>query len=234
MMNEPLKSSTVIELSTVFFCAGPIPRVIALKDCGLALRGVGMPALTGLYGNQSKQDGFMAARDYAEKNRLQFTVIDFLVGLDHRINPGLMKPEEVAQHDFFPFQRLSRGMLDEIGMVLAESEVLKRASVSLESNKATSLLIDYPDLVGFLAADPMLQHIKVIAHQAKPVMSDRVLNVGTVPHRHWSAIREATCRLNPSTRITLDSPLAQDKPDSTGLTIQDTKSKPNIPRPPQG
>ena len=229
-MNESSKSSCVIELSTVFFCAGPIPRVISLKDCGLALRGSALPALTALYGNQSKQDGFMAARDFSEKNRLQFTVIDFLVGLDHRINPGLMKLEELAKHDFLPFQRLSRGVLDEIGMILSESALLDRASVALDSTKPTTLVVEFPDLVASLAADPMLQHMKVIAHQAKPVMSERVLNVGTVPYRHWGAIREATCRLNPTTRITLDAPVVQDKPQASVASKPAPKSKPIGPR----
>lgn len=229
-MSESSKSSCLIELSTVYFCAGPIPHVIALKDCGLALRGAGIPALTALYGNQSKQDGFMAARDYAEKNRLQFTVIDFLIALDQPINPGLMKLEEVAKHDFLPFQRLSRGVLDEIGVILGESAILDRSSVAPDGTKPSALLIEFPDLVAVLAADPMLQHVKVIAHQAKPVMSERALNVGTVPYCHWDAIREATCRLNPTTRITLDAPVAHDRPTPSVAMKPAEKFKPSAPR----
>jgi hypothetical protein len=185
-----------------------------------------VPALTVLYGYQSKQDGFMAARDFAEKNRLQFTVIDFLVALDHKINPGLMKVEEFARHDFLPFQRLSRGAVDEISSLLADFAETKGVRPEIAGAKPNALLIERPDLVVALLSDPSFDHVKVIAHQAKPTMSDRVLNVGTVPFRHWDSIVEATCRLNPVTRITLDRPPLHDHQVLARRTESTLRAKP--------
>jgi len=149
----------------------------------------------------------MAARDFAEKNRLQFTVIDFLVTLHCRINPGLMKDTELENHDFLAFQRLARSGGDAIrDMLLASPALDRRAATALESLKPAALLLERPDLVDILTADPALRHLKVIAHQAKPLFSDRAMTVGTIPFQHWDAITEATCRLNPTTRVTLDRP----------------------------
>lgn len=229
-MSESLKSPSVIELSTVYFCPGPIPHSIALRDCGLVLPG-GVPGLTALYGNQSKQEGFMAARDFAEKNRLQFTVIDFLVGLEYKINPGLMKAVEFSQHDFLPFQRLSRTAMDEIADFLVGYAEKKGVRPDLVGAKPNALLIERPDLLGALMSDPEFVHVKVISHQAKPSMSDRVLNVGTVPFCQWDAILEATCRLNPTTRVTLDRPESHDHEEARPRPQPASKSKPkSVPR----
>jgi hypothetical protein len=200
-MSSAPKPSTLIELSTVYFCEGPIPTSISLRDCGLALRGNLPQAITALYGTQSKQEGFMAAREYAEKNRLNFTVIDFLVRLDLRINPGVMKAEEFGDHDFLPFQRLARSGIDEIAALLQAASKLDS-----EITKPSAVLLERPELLSVLLDQPALRHIKAVAFQARPVMSERALTVGAVPFIHWNAIAEATCRLNPTTRITLEYP----------------------------
>ncbi|MCD8473060.1 hypothetical protein FUT69_05255 [Xylella taiwanensis] len=42
----------------------------------------------------------------------------------------------------------------------------------------------------------------------KGTSSETPLNVSMVPHRHWNTGQEATCRLKPNMRMTLDSPAA--------------------------
>lgn len=209
MMNNPPKTQPVIELSTVYFYEGQIPRSIALKDCGLAMRAPVPGALTALYGYQSKQEGFMAARAFADQRRLQFTVIDFLVRLDHPINPGLMKPSELAQHDFISFLRMSRGMLNDLQAILEEHG---GDDAGDEAAKPHLLVMRRPELLVDVIHHPDLRHFKVIAHPAKPVFSERPLTVGTVPFAHWDAIQEASCRLNPTTRVTLERPGVGDQP----------------------
>lgn len=200
-MTDPVKSTPVIELSAVYFCEGPIPAAISLFDCSLALRGVAPDAMTALYGNQSKQEGFMAARDYAARNRLNFTVIDFLVSLDRRVNPGLMKATEFGEFDFFALHRLARSGAEEFAAMLQASGVQEA-----ETMKPAAILAERPELLSVLLAQPEMQHVKVVAFQTTPVMCERVLTVGSVPFSHWDAIAEATCRLNPTTRVTLDRP----------------------------
>ncbi len=110
--SEKTGSQHFIELATVYFYEGPTPpRVIALKDCGLPTKSPWNGAFPTLYGYQSKQEGFTAARAYADKNRLQHTIIDILVKLDQKKNPLMTKPEDLAQHDFISFQRLSRSTM---------------------------------------------------------------------------------------------------------------------------
>ena len=215
--NEKPDSQHIIELSTVYFYEGAVPRVIALKDCGLPMKRPVLGAFPALYGYQSKQEGFMAARAYADKNRLQFTVIDLLVKLDQKQNPLMMKPEDLPQHDFITFQRLSRSMTDELGGILKQQ--LEREGLdtsALDPSKPHLLLMQRPDLIAAVINEQGWEHMKVVTYPAKIALSEKTLNVGTVPFRHWDSIQKATCRLNPKIQITLDPPCrrAKDAPVS--------------------
>ncbi|WP_321959530.1 hypothetical protein [Burkholderia cenocepacia] len=205
--NEKPDSQHIIELSTVYFYEGTAPRVIALKDCGLPMKSPVPGAFSALYGYQSKQEGFMAARAYADKNRLQFTVIDLLVKLDQKQNPLMMKPQDLPQHDFITFQRLSRSMMDELQEILRRHLERKGIDTSLlDQSKPHVLLMQRPDLITSVIDEPGWEHMKVIAYPAKIPISEKPLNIGTVPFRNWASIQKATCRLNPNIQITLDPP----------------------------
>lgn len=207
-MDKRANAAALIELSTVYFCKGPVPSVLALNDCGLQIEGAAPGAFAALYGTQSKQEGFVAACDFAERNRLQFTVIDLLIALDYRIHPGLMKEDEFAQHDFVAFQRLARSGSDRIKEILLSSPTLDaHAGAALHAGKPAAVLLERPDLLGSIVNHPSLQHVKVVAHHARPLFSERALAVATVPLRHWGAVVEVTCRLNPSTRVIHEAPV---------------------------
>jgi hypothetical protein len=226
-MRDDTKSNPVIELSTVYFYEGATPRSIALKDCGLLMRAPVEGVFFALYGYQSKQDGFMAAREFAEKNRLQFTVIDFLVKLDKKINSVQMKPGDLTQHDFITFQRLSRSMQNELHDILIKDRSARiNKDEGLDAENPHVLLLENPKLIADAANHPDLQHFKVIVHQAKPLMSERILSVGVVPFRHWDAIQEATCRLNPTTHITLERPEQHEHLTQSNVPTPVKKSKP--------
>lgn len=76
----------------------------------------------------------------------------------------------------------------------------------LELAKPHLLLQQRPDLVSSLIEAPGWEHMKVIAYPAKLTISEKPLTVGIVPHSHWDSIKEASCRLNPGIRITLEPP----------------------------
>ena len=205
--NPNEKNEHIIELSTVYFYQGNAPKMIALKDCGLKTKSPIPGAFSALYGYQSKQEAFMAARNYANEQRMDFTVIDFLVKLDQKQNPLMMKPEDINNHDFITFQRLSKSMSEEVQDTLRERLVQEgRDPETLGIFKPHVVIMQRPDLVALLINQPEWQHFKVIAHPADLEFSERPLNVGTVPFRHWGSIQEATCRLNPNIRITLEAP----------------------------
>lgn len=210
MSTTEKQDSFVIELSSVYFYSGPQPRSIALKDCGIPLTAPIPGAFPSLYGYQSKQDGFMAARAYADKNRLQFTVVDFLVQLEHKQNPLMMKPDDIKNHDFVSFARMSRSMMDDLQELLKDRLAAEGITPGkAELAKPHLLLQQRPELVTSLMESPDWEHMKVIAYPAKTTISERPLYVGVLPHTHWDSIKEATCRLNPNMRITLEPPTKQ-------------------------
>src|SRR5437868_3778 len=111
-----MRPAATIELSSVYFYEeAAAPRTIPLQDCGLPMKTSTPGVFAGLYGYQSKTEGFVAARVYADKYRMQFTVVDYSVRLEHPINTRQMKPEEIEQHDFVSFSRISSPLADEIG-----------------------------------------------------------------------------------------------------------------------
>jgi|SRR5438105_5951874 len=200
----------IIELSTVAFYEGHTPRSLALRECSLPLASPVPGALCALYGTKSKPEGFMAARAYADRHRLQFTVIDFLVALEHKPNASVMKPDDLPDHDFLSLLRMSGSMSDQVSeWIRAGLEEAGQGAELLDSLKAEHAVLQQPSLIGALLDRPACQHLKLIAYPAMTSISDRPLNVGSVPFRHWSAIQEATCRLDPTVRVTLDSPPQQ-------------------------
>lgn len=211
MTNEDtVVSGSVIELSTVHFYKGQLDLTVALKDMGLKLSADIPGTLSALYGHQSKQDGFMAAGKYADRHHLQFTVIDFLVRFDYPVNPGLMKPEQLMNHDFLNFHRSSRAMLDELDSLLTE-KLDGQALDDKFAGKPHLLVLEKPELVAQLLSSASLAHVKALVHSARTQFSERPLNIGTVPFSQWDAIQGATCRLNPATRISLERPHPIDK-----------------------
>jgi hypothetical protein len=201
------QDSPVIELSTVCFYGDSAPQVIALRDCGLPMESPIPGALSAFYGSQSKQEGFMAARAYANAHRLQFTVVDFLVRLDVKQNPLSMKPEDLSEFDFLAFQRLSRSMRDELGEIFRKKLIREGVDTSdIDFSKPQLLVMQRPELIKVLMNRADYAHLKVIAHPAKLKNNESSLIVGAIPHRHWGAIHDAACRLNPNIQITLDAP----------------------------
>ncbi|MES2257434.1 MAG: hypothetical protein V4724_02890 [Pseudomonadota bacterium] len=206
------KSGPIIELSTVYFYTGSVPRTLALKDCGLEMCQPMPGLICGIYGRQSKQDGFMAAHAYAERNRLEFTVIDFLVRLNCPINPSKMKTENVPDHDFLSLNQMRRQLWEPITFAI-EDESEQDGARSNEEVDGKMLLLDSPSLISRFADTPEYQHLRVVAFDSRPVMCTQTLTIGVVPHRHWSAIEMATCRLNPTTHVTLENPLDNQSPN---------------------
>ncbi len=198
-----------IELSTVVFYRGEIEHEIALRDSSFPMAKAPRKALSALYGTQGKQDGFVAARSYAVSQGLNYTVVDLLVDLEEQ-NPQVMKPDNLSKFDFLNVTRMSRALGDDIASRLAE--VLTSADLdgepveALFSQPLRAVLARWPHL-----ADPLMdldgcKHLKVIAFPAVTLVGARPVAIGCVQHRHWSAIREATCRLNPNIRVNLDAP----------------------------
>jgi len=217
----------IIELSTVAFYEGHTPRTLALHECSLPFADPVPGAMSALYGTKSKPEGFMAARAYADRHRLQFTVIDFLVALEHKPNASVMKPDELPDHDFLSLLRISGSMSDQVGQWLrAGLEEAGQGTELLDSLKAEHAVLQQPSLIGALIDRPACRHLKLVAFPGMTSISDRPLNVGSVPFRHWSAIQEATCRLDPTVRVTIDAPPLQTATKAPKAALAKRPSKP--------
>lgn len=197
-----------IVMSTVAFYRGEVPREIALRDCSLPMATPPATAFCAFYGDQGKQNGFMAARQHAVAHGLQYTVIDFVMELEAQ-NKLVMKPDDLASFDFLNFARMSKEMRGLVSEWFSEANAGRGVPVGPGETRSASAAIEAaPSLVDTLIANPTCHHLKVIAFQTITSLTSKPFAVGSVPHRHWSAIRSATCRLNPNVRILLDAPTA--------------------------
>ena len=203
--------SSTIELSTVHFYRGPSPRVLSLKGCGLPMYEAIPEMMVGFYGRQGKQEGFMAAYAYAQANQLEFTVIDFLVKLDLPINPVKMSVDDLKSHDFLHLGQARRELWKTIDFLIEEDGDENVDSLHQELD-GKLLLLDRPGLIARVADDSSFRHFKTLAFDSRTFISPRTLTVGAVPFRHWNSIIQATCRLNPTTQVLLDSPIQDNKP----------------------
>ena len=97
--------------------------------------------------------------------------------------------------------------MDELGDILKQQ--LGREGVdtsSIDPSKPHLLLMQRPDLIAAVINEPGWEHMKIVTYPAKIALSEKPLNVGTVPFRHWDSIKKATCRLNPNIQTRLDPP----------------------------
>jgi hypothetical protein len=167
-------------------------------------------AFPAFYGLRGKQDGFFAAQAYASAHNLKYTVIDILVTLEKQ-NPGLMKPEQLKGFDFLNFSRASRPTSEQVSEWLLESKNARTRKsdvrVTLQEKPLRIALAEWPFLVDEIADLQPCRHMKVIAFPTMTSLSDQPISIGHVPHFHWDAIAQATCRLNPTVRITLNAPV---------------------------
>lgn len=221
--NEITESQPYTELSTVFFYEESAPRVIALKDCTLPIPVAMDRAISAFFGQQGKQAGFMAARAYADKHRLQYTIIDFVVKLDHKQNPLWMKPDDLSQHDFLSLSRAARGLRDVLGELL-EAQAMHNGMGAQDQALSTSdpllFLRQHPEFMPYIMDHPEWQHLKVITYAAQLDSYEKPINIGVIPFRHWGAVDDAACRFDPTIRITLDLP-DESKPLSVSASTED-------------
>lgn len=212
-----------IELSTVAFYEGHPPRSLALTDCSWPMAGPPVSGICGVYGSASKPEAFMAARAHADREHLNFTVIDFIVEVESR-SALTMKPQDLSSHDFFNLQRMSVPMGAHVGAWLqADKGVAKQFGTLFDTMKPEQVMMQSPALIDVLAATADCRHVKLFAFPAKTAIGSRPLAIGFVPFTHWAFIREATCRLDPTVHVTLDPPVARAK--------RAAKAAPKEPRP---
>lgn len=210
MTSQQDPGGALIELSTVYFFTGSLPKKLSLRNCSLAMAQKTPGLICGLYGRQSKQEGFMAAHAYAERHKLEFTVIDFLVRLQSAINPVKMAVEDLPRHDFLSLNQLRKQTWDAIAFALASSDGGVNEDSLEEDGK--KILLSQPELISRLCEIPEYQHFRVLAFDGRPNFSEHPLQIGTVPVQHWDAIESAVCRLNPATQVTLEYPSDRPRP----------------------
>ncbi|MCC7005935.1 MAG: hypothetical protein IT497_04750 [Ottowia sp.] len=206
------KNNSIVELSSVYFYEDAAPKVLSLKDCKLPTNNPIAGTFSALYGSQSKQDGFMAARAYADKHRLEFTVVDFSMDLRQKQNALITDAEDIQHYDFMSVQRLSRGMTNELRAIFQEKLAQQGAlTATMDTSNLAKLIVQRPDMMVSIMDEPGWKHLKVIAYPAKLTISDKPLSIATLHFHDWGLIKEASCRLNPGMRITLEPPGQQDQ-----------------------
>jgi hypothetical protein len=212
MMSDD-SESTLIDLSTVYFYEKTPPATIELRECSLPIkRDNDCKVFLALHGYQSKQDGFMAASKYAAKQGLDYTIIDFQVKLEQKQKALNMKPEELAAYDFVSLVRASKDLRSELQEILLEQLSAKRINtLNLDITRPDLILKERPELIACVMDEPGWEHLKVTVFQAQLPFSEFPINVAAIPYRHWDAIQEAHCRLNPTVQITLDPPISANK-----------------------
>jgi hypothetical protein len=206
-MTELSETSREIELSTVYFYRGEVPQKLSLRDLNVPTAFPVQGALLGLHGSISKREGFMRAGEYATAHQLQFTVIDTVVRIAPPKNQLRSLPEDLPNLDFLALERITREMHKWIGQTLqGRLDELGIDQSDINASDPTDTLQKRPDLVNVLLDLPSWRHVKMMVFSASLAFSRKPLNIAAVPLRHWDAIVEANCRLDPTIHVTLEKP----------------------------
>lgn len=199
-------SQAGIALTTVYFFNDHLPARIALRDTALPLSGPCPMALAALHGHRGKREGLMAARQYADAGGLRYTVVDFLLIPDAPIRHERITFADLASQDIVFIDQLTRAGLEAIYELMEE----RSGSLALDRGKHfkqdfDALVQQRPEVLGTLFEAPKMAHVKALVYSGKTAFNDRPLPIALVSHRHWSAIAEAACRLDPATLVDLAS-----------------------------
>ncbi|WP_157118951.1 hypothetical protein [Azohydromonas lata] len=195
-----------IELSTIVFVEHRL-KSLELHECSLPLANPIQGAFAGIYGTRSKPEAFVAAREHADRNRMDYTVVDLVVELEHKPNPTVMKTPELSQYDFFSMLRMASAMNRDVAEWIRAGLAPNDPRVAqIDDEQIAATLANEPSLFGVLADSPACRHLRLIACPVLTEFSDHFLNAGIVPFRHWSAIKEATCRFDPTVHVKLSPP----------------------------
>lgn len=191
-------------MSTVYFFENSLPNTIALKDCGFPLNKPIDESFSALYGHIGKQAGFMLAKAYADKHRLQYTIIDFNVQFDNPIDTVPVGLEQLKNEELVSLKRLPKNEIAELfNLYIGQQDQ--------DDKKAYMKLVEHPELLSNFINHPDYENLKLVIYPAITAIGEQPLTIGSIPHRHWDVITSAECRLHPNTKVTLESPIVTDK-----------------------
>ncbi|ENV52065.1 hypothetical protein L292_1667 [Acinetobacter junii CIP 107470 = MTCC 11364] len=214
--NKKEKGETV--MSTVFFFEGSLPKTINLKDCGFPLTKPIDDSFPALYGHIGKQAGFIAAKEYADKHRLQFTIIDFTIKFDTPVDTVPVKLEELHNVEIVSLKRLPRNEI----VQLYDKYINDEQQHELKDNKKAYIkMVENPELLSSVINHDDFKDLKLMIYPAKTAISDNPLTIGTIPNRHWDVITSAVCRLHPNTQVSLEPPGKADQRQTNEQKDQD-------------
>lgn len=191
-------------MSTVYFFEKNLPKTIALKDCGLPLVQPIEGCFSALYGHIGRQAGFMAAKVYADKHRLNYTIIDFNVQFDKAVNTVPVGLEQLKHEELVALQRLPNAVLSK----LFESYINDHHD-DQHMLKSYELLVQRPELLAGFINHEDYENLKLVIYPGVTAINEKPLTIGSIPFRHWDVITSAECRLHPTTKVTLESPAPQ-------------------------
>lgn len=191
-------------MSTVYFFENTLPSIIALKDCGFPLNKPIDDSLSALYGHIGKQAGFMLAKAYADKHRLQYTIIDFNVQFDNPIDTVPVGLEQLKNAELVSLKRLPKNEITQLYNLYVNSQ-------AQEEKKAYMKLVENPELLSKFINHPDYENLKLVIYPGITAVGDQPLTIGSIPHRHWDVITSAECRLHPNTKVTLENPVANNR-----------------------
>lgn len=218
--NRNRKEKGEIAMSTVLFFEGTLPKKINLKDCGFPLEKPIEDSFQALYGHIGKQAGFMAAKNYADQHKLQFTIIDLKVRFDEAVNTVPVALDKLSNEEIISLKRLPR---NEIAQLYE-----KYIGDNSDEKKAYTDLVKHPELLSSVINHNDFKDLKLMIYPAMTAVSNNPLVIGTIPHRHWDIINSAVCRLHPHTQVSLESPIKNDidqKQDMSDQAKVDAKNR---------
>ena len=198
-----------ITLSSFHFFKGTRPDKLILHHNGLETHPQVANSITGVWGKKATHQAILGARDYAQARNMDYLLIDFLVKVRtpaSNFSKETIKPELVADTSFLWVRQFNKDLVSSI-----------QSEYGLTSDDKSHYIRNQHlqhDIALSIMPTAELEHVNLFIYPNQTILTDEMLNTGTVPYSHWDSIVSATSRFDCDVKIDLQSPVQMSDDDT--------------------
>lgn len=190
-----------VELSSVFFYpkGSTPPSRIELSKCGPPMLTQNEESITCLYGLRHRRLGFKQIHDYAEKNNLDYEVVD--MKLPVREAPTTVNQDALGQQDVLSLARISGDVKEKLYEGMGISSDLSRSEQQM---KLIEKLSSNPDAVNDLRHTLNSDNVPLVVHPTRLRGGEESIAVANLAKSSCADLKDIRCRTKKGVEVVND------------------------------
>lgn len=187
-----------VELSTVFFYKKGVkpPSEVNLSDCGPPVLTQNDESITCLYGLRHRSQGFKQIHDYAERNGLDYEVVD--MRLPVREAPTATDFDDLGKQDVLSLARVSGSVKEAMYEGMGISSTLSRTE---QQSKLIDKIAAEPNAIQKLRETLKSEQVPLVIHPTRLRENTEALAVANLAKSSCHALKDIKCRTENNIKI---------------------------------